>query len=83
LAASSVLVAEVTTMQNDIRIAVQAAFTNIQIEGDNKILIQAIQGHIQPPWEIQTLMQDVLTFLHLCNNTSIRHIFRQENHAAD
>jgi len=38
------LVAEVTTMQNGIKTGVQAGFTNTQIEGDNKILIQSIQG---------------------------------------
>ena len=35
-------------MRNGIKKAVQAGFTHIQIEGDNKILIQAVQGYIQP-----------------------------------
>jgi len=56
------LVAEATIMRNGIRAAAQAkaGFTNIQVEGDNKILIQAIQEKIQPLWEIQTLVHDIL-----------------------
>ena len=43
-------------MRNGIKEAVQAGFTHIQVEGDNNILIQAVQGHIQHPWEIQVLV---------------------------
>ena len=52
LGAASILVAEATAMRNGLRAAAQVGFTNIHIEGDNKILIQAVQGCIQPPWEI-------------------------------
>jgi len=52
LGATSILVAGVTAMRNSLKVAVQASYTNIQIEGDNKALIQAMQGHIQTPWEI-------------------------------
>ena len=57
------LVAEATTMRNGIKAALQAGFTDIHIKWDNKILIQAVQGHIQVPWEIQVLIQDIHTFL--------------------
>ena len=53
LTTSSVLKAEATTLLNGIKVTVQVDFTNIQIEGDNKILIQAIQGQIQLSWEIK------------------------------
>jgi len=46
LGVSSILIAKATAMRNEIKAAVQAGFTNIHIEGDNKILIQAVQGHI-------------------------------------
>jgi len=49
LEAASVLVAEATTMRNGIRATIQASFTNIHIEGDNKIFIQVVQGHVQVP----------------------------------
>jgi len=49
LGAASILVAKATAMRNGLRDVVVAGFNNIFIEGDNKVLIKAIQGHIQPP----------------------------------
>ena len=48
-----VLVVEATTIHNGVEAVIQAEFTVIHIEGDNKILIYAVQGDIQAPWEIQ------------------------------
>jgi len=70
-------------MWNGLQAAVQADYTDIQIEGDNKILIKAIQERIQPPWEIQILIQDILAYIQLCNKIFIHHIFGQDNHVAD
>jgi len=63
LGASSVLKAEATAMHNGLQAAVQAGYTNIHIEGDNKILIDAVQGRIYPTWEIQILAQDILAYV--------------------
>ena len=46
LGAASILVTEATAMRNGLRAAVMARFNNIHIEGDNKILIQPVQGLI-------------------------------------
>ena len=46
LGATSILVAEATTIRNKIRAAVQVGYINIHIEGNNKIPIQAVHGHI-------------------------------------
>ena len=62
LGRSSILVTEATTMHNGIKTAVQAGFTHIHIEGDNKTLIEGVQGHIQPPWKIQVFVQNVLAY---------------------
>ena len=63
-------------MRNGFKVAIQAGFTNIHIDGDNHILIQAVQRKIQDPWEIQVLVQDITTFLDNFNNVIINHIFR-------
>jgi len=63
LGAASVLVVEAKTMCKWIRAIVQAIFTNIYIEGDNHILIQAVKRKIRVLWEIQVLLQDITTFL--------------------
>ena len=55
--------AEATAMHNGLQAAVQAGYTNIHIEGDNKILIDAVQGRIYPSWEIQILAQDILAYV--------------------
>ena len=83
LGAACILVAEATAMRNGLRAVVQAGFTNIHIEGDNKILIQAVQGCIQPPWEIHVLVQDILFYLQKCNHVIVQHIFREGNRVAD
>jgi len=83
LGAVSGLVAEATIMRNGIKAAIQACFTNSHIEGDSKILVQAVQGHIQAPWDIQILIKDIYTYIQLCNNVYITHIFREGNYTAD
>jgi len=70
-------------MRNGVQAAVKAGFSNIHIEGDNKILIQAVQGRIQPPWEIQVLVQDILYYLQICTHVIVHYIFREDNRAAD
>ena len=75
--------AEATTMSNGIKAAVQVRFTDIHIEGDNRILIQAVKRKIQVPWEIQVLVQDISTFLDRFNNVFINYAFRQGNCIVD
>jgi len=70
-------------MCNRLRAAIAAGFPNLHIEADNKVLIQAIQGQIQPPWEIQVLVQDIHYYLQSCNHVLINHIFREANRVAD
>ena len=83
LGAASILVAEATALRNGLRAVVDAGFRKILIESDNQILIEAIQGFIQPPWEIQVLVQDINLFIQSCVHVGISHIFREANRAAD
>ena len=46
-------------------------------------LIQVVQEKIQTSWEIQVLVQDIISFFTRFNNDSINHIFRQGNSAVD
>lgn len=75
--------AEATAMRNGIKAVAKAGFTNIHIEGDSRILIQAVKRQIQVPWAIQVLVQDINYFLERFNNVVVYHIFRQGNSAAD
>ena len=75
--------AEATAMCNGLKAVIQARFMDIHIEGDNRILIQAVKGQIQIPWKIQVLVQDITIFLDRFNQVIINHIFRQGNSVAD
>jgi len=83
LVAASILVAEATTMRNGVKPAVQTGFKNVDVESDNKIIIQAVQGLIKVLWEIQMLLHDITSFLKCCNQVTISHIYRQGNSAAN
>jgi len=47
---TSILVVEVRALRDGFRLAIQAGFKHIVIEGNNKIVIQALKGKIQVPW---------------------------------
>ena len=70
-------------MRNGIKAAVQAGFKNVDVEGDKKIIIQAVQGRIKVLWEIQTLLHDITSFLKCCNQVTISHIYQQGKSATD
>ena len=70
-------------MRNGIQSGVQAGYIDIQIEGENRVLIQAVQGRIHTPWEIQILVQDIATFFTRCNTVITNHIYREGNRVVD
>jgi len=47
------------------------------IEGDNKIVIQALEGTIQIPWQIQHVLDDILVWRNQGVHFTIKHIFRE------
>ena len=51
-----VLVVEATTMQDRNRATLLIACNDLMVEGNNTITIQAFQGHIHSPLQIQTLL---------------------------
>lgn len=52
LGAVSALVVEAITIRNGIWAVAKTGFTNNHIEGNNRIIIQAVKRQIQVPWEI-------------------------------
>jgi len=53
---TSILVAEARALRDGLQVAIQAGIRNLNIEGDNKIVIQAIEGKIRNPWHIQHII---------------------------
>jgi len=59
LEGAPIIVAEATAMRDRIHAALAAGYHHILVEGDNKVVIHAIQGHIHIPWQIQILICDI------------------------
>jgi len=80
---ATVIVAEATAMRDGIRAALNAGYRKILVEGDNQIVIKAIQNQIHTPWRIASLMQDIRNMIISCECISFTHIYREGNMAAD
>ena len=83
LGVSSVVIAEATAFQQGLRIALQHNITHLQIEGDNLMVINSVKGLWSPPWQIAHLIWDIHALLSSFSSTTIRHIYREANKAAD
>ena len=80
---SNILVAEARALRDGVRAVVDSGFKRVLIEGDNSIVIQALQGRITVPWQIAGLTHDVSIYLSQLDHVSISHIYREANMAAD
>jgi len=78
-----ILVAEATAVRDGIIAALDAGFRSIEVEGDNQIVIRAIQGRIEPPWRIASLIEDIRNLSRRCEVILFNHTYREGNRAAD
>ena len=83
LEGAPILVAEATAMRDGIQAALATGCRNLIVEGDNKIVIQAIQGQIHIPWQIQTLIRDIHNLIPPSVHCLFQHTYREGNMAAD
>ena len=58
---TSILVAEARALRDGLRLAIQANFKNIVIEGHNRIVIHALKVKIHVPWQISNIIEDIHT----------------------
>ena len=65
-------------MQNGKCVTVQAGYHLIVIEGDNQMLMKALEGGVQVLWEIQTVVEDIKIYHGSCIRVHIQHIFKEE-----
>ena len=78
-----ILVTEATTLRDGLKAALDAGMMYLHIEGDNRMVIQAIKGKIHIPWRIQMLVHDSRTMLSSFTSPTIQHIFHEGNMATD
>ena len=70
-------------MRDGIRSALQAGFHQVEVEGDNRIVLQAVQKQIAVPWQIGPIIEDIWNMLPGCETISFKHIYHEGNMAAD
>jgi len=70
-------------MRDGIYAALKAGFRRLEVEGDNQVVLNAVQKVIQPPWQIATLIEDIWNMISSCESVSFKHTYREGNMAAD
>jgi len=80
---SSILVAKARALRDGLHEAAKVGIKNLFIEGDNALVIKALQGTSGTPWKLQMLLHDMSTYLNLMDHVNISHIFRVADMAVD
>ena len=62
---------------------VAAGYRNLDIEGDNLIVIRALKGEIEIRRQIQNVIKDLHVMICQADQVKIRHIYREANMAAN
>jgi len=58
-----ILVAEAVALRDGLQAAFDTGLPHLQIEGDNRIVIQAVKSEIRTPWRTHILAQDIRNLL--------------------
>ena len=74
-----ILVTKAIALWDGLQAAIDIRVTRLQIEGDNRIIIQAVKGKIRTPWRIQVLIRNIHNSLMRFTAPTIRHIFCEGN----
>ncbi|XP_059068992.1 uncharacterized protein LOC131859366 [Cryptomeria japonica] len=75
--------AEVMELARGLKQCSDLALNLILIEGDSRILINAIKNESTPNWKIRQILKDILTLLDNILNYKVSHIFREANRVVD
>ena len=60
-----------------------AGYKRLDIEGDNLLVIEALQGRSAIPWQIKYVIQDVHIMPNQVDHVKVNYIYREANMAAD
>jgi len=80
---TSIIMAECQPLRDGVQAAIKADYRMLDIEGDNMIIIGAVQGKTETPWQICNVIQDIQVLLSQKGNVSIHHIYKEANMTAD
>jgi len=80
---TSIIIAESRALRDGLQAALQSGFHQLDIEGDNAVVIGALRREIDVPWQIRTIIEDLQSMLQQIVHSQVTHIYREANMAAD
>ncbi|KAL6190194.1 hypothetical protein ACLB2K_036592 [Fragaria x ananassa] len=80
---TTVPVAEAMALRNSLICAKSRGITKIEVEGDSKLVIDAVNGVSTPPWRLLKLIQDIKTLSNSFEFVCFKHVFREANFVAN
>ena len=80
---TSVIMAESRALRDGLQAALQFGLLRLEIEGDNSVVIGALQKKSEVPWQIKNITQDIHTLIQQTKNVQLSHIYQEANMAAD
>ncbi|XP_004305406.1 PREDICTED: putative ribonuclease H protein At1g65750-like [Fragaria vesca subsp. vesca] len=83
LGSTTIPTAEATALRDNLVKARDRGYMNVQVEGDSKLVIDAINGKLSPPWRLQKIVQDIRTIATSFSSVCFNHVYREANFVAD
>jgi len=60
---TSIVMAEGRALRDGLQAAINGGYRNLEIEGDNMLIIQAIQNQTQIPWQVHNIILEIRELL--------------------
>jgi len=79
----SVVMAESRSLRDSLQAALRIGASQLQIEGDNDVVIDPYNKEIEVPWQIKNIRQDIRLLTQQMRQVRVSPIYRQPNMAAD
>ncbi|KAL6145612.1 hypothetical protein ACLB2K_056298 [Fragaria x ananassa] len=76
---TTVPVAEALALLNSLVYAKEQGFSKIEVEGNSKLVIDAVNGVLTPPWKLLKLIHDIKFLSNSFEFVCFQHVFRETN----
>uniref|UniRef100_A0A7C8ZNI5 RNase H type-1 domain-containing protein n=1 Tax=Opuntia streptacantha TaxID=393608 RepID=A0A7C8ZNI5_OPUST len=80
---ASAVMAESRSLRDGLQAALRIGVSQLQVEGDNMVVIGAFNNKIQVPWQIKNIIQDIHLLVQQIRQVWVSHIYREANMAKD
>ncbi|XP_062020921.1 uncharacterized protein LOC133737369 [Rosa rugosa] len=75
--------AEAIALRDSLIAAMDRGLQFIEVEGDSKLVIDAVNGVSHPPWKLRKIITDIRSLVASFSTITFKHVFRKANFAAD